>query len=152
MGYRSEIRVVTTFEGFKAMREIAFEIAKKNGIPSVILLFPAPGTEKEFYDYCATWGDCFCFGFDWIKWCDNYKYVSLFMDTLKVANERGINWQFVRVGGGSEDIENLSSDNFYDNNFAITIYPYGDDIGYCYHYFPNYYLQLQMAMVFSFTS
>lgn len=140
MSYRSKIRVVTTFEGFKAMREIAFEIAKKNGIPSVILLFPAPGTEKEFYDYCATWGDCFCFGFDWIKWCDNYKYVSLFMDTLKVANERGINWQFVRVGGGSEDIENLSSDNFYDNNFAITIYPYGDDIGYCYHYFPNYYL------------
>ena len=121
MGYRSKIRVVTTFEGFKAMREIAFEIAKKNGIPSVILLFPAPGTEKEFYDYCATWGDCFCFGFDWIKWCDNYKYVSLFMDTLKVANERGINWQFIRVGGGSEDIENLSSDNFYDNNFAITI-------------------------------
>ena len=60
VGYRSKIRVVTTFEGFKAMREIAFEIAKKNGIPSVILLFPAHETEKEFYDYCATWEDCGC--------------------------------------------------------------------------------------------
>ena len=41
------------------------------------------------------------------------------MDTLKVANERGINWQFVRVGEGSEDIENLSSDNVYNGNLAI---------------------------------
>lgn len=134
MDYRSKIRVVTTFEGFKTMREIAFEIAKKNEIEKDMILFPAPGTEGEFYDYCATWEDCFCFGFDWIKWYDNYKYVSLFMDTLKVANERDINWQFVRVGEESEDIENLSSDNFYDSNLAITIYPYGD-IGYCYHYF-----------------
>ena len=120
MDYYSKIRVVTTLEGFKAMREIAFEIAKKNSIPRVTILFPDPETEEEeFYDYCATWKDCFCFGLDWIKWYDNYKYVSLFMDTLKVANERGIDWQFVRIGEEFEDIENISSDNFCANNLAI---------------------------------
>ena len=69
------------------------------------------------------------------------------MDTLKVANERGIDWQFVRVGEEFEDIENISSDNFCANNLAI------NDISLwrrlLLQLFLNYYLQPQIAMIFS---
>lgn len=124
MGYRSNVRVVTTLEGFEIMQEIAFEIAKKEGVANDMVLFPAAGEDPDvLFSYYDAQEDYLCFGFNWVKWYDTCKDVSLFMEILEVANERGVDWQFIRVGEDFGDIENLSSDNFYSNNPAIVMYP-----------------------------
>lgn len=41
------------------------------------------------------------------------------MDTLKVANDNGVKWQFMRVGEEWGDIDEESSDNFYNNPVAV---------------------------------
>ena len=46
------------------------------------------------------------------------------MEILKVANERGIDWQFIRIGEEFGDVDNISSDNFYDNNPDVIMYPH----------------------------
>lgn len=120
MGYRSDVRVMTNLEGFETMQEIAFEIQEREGIEDV---FPMQGQDPdEFFDCYDAQEDYLCFGFDWVKWYDSYKDVSLFMEILEVANERGIDWQFIRIGEEFGDIDNFSSDNFYNNNPAVVMY------------------------------
>lgn len=125
MGYRSEIRVMTDLEGFETMQKIAFEIKERDNIADNMILFPAPGQNPDaFFDYYDAQEDYLCFGFDWVKWYEDYKDVSLFMDILEVANERGVDWQFIRIGEEFGDIDNLNSDNFYKNNPAFVMYPH----------------------------
>lgn len=129
MGYRSVVRVMTTLESFEEMQEIAFEIKERENIAEHMLLIPIPGSDPEsVFDYYDAQEDYLCFGFDWIKWYDNYKDVSLFMEVLEVANERGVDWQFIRTGEDYDDVENFSSDNFYDN--ATTVMNITVDISY----------------------
>ena len=124
MGYRSDVRVVTTLEGFENMQEIAFEIAEKKGVANDMVLFPAAGEDPEvLFSHYDAQEDYLCFGFDCVKWYDDYKDVALFMETLEVANERGIDWQFVRIGEYFEDVENLNSDNFYNSDPAVVLCP-----------------------------
>ncbi len=125
MGYRSEIRVMTDLEGFETMQEIAFEIKERDDIADNMILFPALGQDPDaFFDYYDAQEDYLCFGFDWVKWYEDYKDVSLFMEVLEVANERGIDWQFIRIGEEFGDIDNLNSDNFYNNNPTAVMYPH----------------------------
>lgn len=125
MGYRSEIRVMTDLEGFETMQEIAFEIKEKDNIADHMILFPIAGQDPDaFFDYYDAQEDYLCFGFDWVKWYDTYKDVSLFMEVLEVANKRGIDWQFIRIGEEFGDIDNLNSDNFYKNNPSAVMYPH----------------------------
>ena len=125
MGYRSEIRVMTNLEGFETMQEIAFEIKERDNIANHMILFPIVGQDPDaFFDYYDAQEDYLCFGFDWVKWYDTYKDVSLFMEVLEVANKRGIDWQFIRIGEEFGDIDNLNSDNFYKNNPSAVMYPH----------------------------
>ena len=117
MGYRSEVRVMTDTEGFEKMQEIIWKLNEKVNLSPDFVLFPATGQDpEEVFDYYDAQGDYVCFGFEFIKWYDAYKEVALFMNTLKVANDNGINWQFIRVGEECGDIENESSDNFYNSD------------------------------------
>lgn len=120
MGYRSNIRVMTDLEGFEKMCEIAYDIAKEERISNDNVLFPIPGNDPEnFYDYYDAQKEYLCFGIDWVKWYDGYENVDLFMDVLEEANQNGVAWQFIRTGEDYGDVENFSSDNFYDNPFAV---------------------------------
>ena len=46
------------------------------------------------------------------------------MEVLEVANKRGIDWQFIRIGEEFGDIDNLNSDNLYKNNPSAVMYPH----------------------------
>lgn len=121
MGYRSNIRVMTDLEGFETMQDIIWEIAKEKNFTSDYVLFPEHGANPEdVFDHYDAQEDYLCFGFDLVKWYDDtYKDVILFMDMLNVANECGVQWQFIRTGEMYEDVEMLNSDNFYDNPPAV---------------------------------
>lgn len=120
MGYRSDIQVMTTPEGFEKMQDIIWELAKEKNLENDVVLFPEHGQDPElFFDVYDAQEDYLCFGFDWVKWYENYTDVSLFMDMLSKANEDGTPWQFIRVGEEDNDIEQFASDNFYDNPPAV---------------------------------
>jgi hypothetical protein len=124
MGYSSNVKVLTDLDGFETMQEIAFEIQEREDLEDAYFLFPMQGQDPdEFFDYYDVQEDYLCFGFDWVKWYDTYKDVSLFMEILEVANERGVDWQFIRIGESFEDVENLNSDNFYDTDPAVILCP-----------------------------
>ena len=132
MGYRSDVRVVTTLEGFEVMQEIAFEIKERDNIADHTVNFPMPGEDPcAFFDVYDAQEKYLCFGFDWVKWYDTDKNVSLFMEILEVANERDVDWQFIRVGEEFGDVENLNSDDFYSSNPAVVLCP-RVEIVYCY--------------------
>lgn len=116
MGYRSNIRVMTTLEGFDKMQDIIWQLAKKKGVDDANVLFSKQGdTSENCFDYYDAQENYLCFGFDWLKWYDTYVEVELFMEMLQVANEEGVAWQFIRVGEDCSDIEQLASDKFWDN-------------------------------------
>lgn len=120
MGYRSDIRVMTDIDGFEKMQEIAWELKEEKNLDDWLVLFPKQGQDPDnFFDYYDAQKDYLCFGLDWVKWYDNYQDVALFMEVLKVANDNGAKWQFIRVGEEFGDVENESSDNFYDNPVAV---------------------------------
>ena len=120
MGYRSDVRVMTDLDGFEMMQEIAWELKEKRNLDDNVMLFPIPGQDPDnFFDYYDAQEDYLCFGFDWFKWYDNSPDIALFMDILKVANDNGVKWQFIRVGEEYNDVEEESSDNFYDNPVAV---------------------------------
>lgn len=120
MGYRSNVQVMTTPEGFEKMQDIIWELAKEKNLENDVVLFPEHGQDPElFFDMYDAQEDYLTFGFDWVKWYENYTGVSLFMDMLSKANEDGIPWQFIRVGEEDNDIEQFASDNFYDNPPAV---------------------------------
>lgn len=120
MGYRSEIRVMTDTEGFEKMQEIAWKLSEERGLNVDFVLFPEVGEDPEkIFDYYDAQGDYVCFGFEFVKWYDTYKDVALFMDTLKVANDNGVKWQFMRVGEVPGDVEIKTSDNFYDSDIPV---------------------------------
>lgn len=120
MGYRSNIRVMTNLEGFELMQEMAWDIAMGEEIADNMVLFPVIGQDPDnFFDYYDAQEDYLCFGVDWVKWYDDYEDVALFMDVLEKADEKGVKWQFMRVGEDTDDIEMLSSDNFYDNQIPV---------------------------------
>ena len=120
MGYRSEVRVMTTPDGFKKMQDIAWKLAEEKNLDDDVVLFPKyEQSPDECFDYCDIQNDYMCFGLDWVKWYDGYQDVSLFMETLEVANQNGISWQFIRVGEEFDDVETIESDSFYDNPPAV---------------------------------
>ena len=116
MGYRSNVRIMTNLEGFETMQDIIWELANEKRLASNYVLFPEHGADPEnYFDHYDAQEDYLCFGLDWVKWYDGYEDSDLFTDMLDVANERGVDWQFIRTGEEYGDVEDFSSDNFYDN-------------------------------------
>lgn len=130
MGYRSNVQVMTTLEGFEKMQDIIWAMANDKGVikegepfgkdGKELVMLPEHGQSPYgFFDLYDAQEDYLCFGFDWVKWYDTYTSVKLFMDMLSKANEDGVPWQFIRVGEEDNDIEQLTSDNFWDNPPAV---------------------------------
>ena len=120
MGYRSNIRVMTDLENFEIMQDIIWELAEEKNLAPQYVMFPEDGANPDYsFDYYDAQKNWLCFGFDWVKWYDNYKCVSLFMDMLDVANNRGVHWQFIRIGEEYGDVERMESDNFYDTDIPV---------------------------------
>lgn len=122
MGYRSNVRVMTTPEGFEKMQEIIWDMAEERGVVEEgseygkeFVLFPEPWQDPErFFDVYDAQEEYLVFGFDDVKWYDCYSSVQLFMDMLEEADQEGIPWQFLRVGECADDVEGHITNDFYD--------------------------------------
>lgn len=118
MGYRSDVRVMTTLEDFEAMQEIAWKLKEEKNLgDDTTAIFPMPGEDPDvFFDHYDAQEGYLCFGLDCVKWYDGYHDVDFFMEVLKVADNEGLAWQFMRVGEEYDDIENRWSNNFFKSD------------------------------------
>lgn len=132
---KSDVRIITTHEGFILMCEKVWEkavnlIENLDWYEENDILLPKPKDllGLKYYDYydrkkvterfsffCDR-ENYVCFGWDQILWSsESFREHKLVKDALKQIGEIGIPWQFMRCGRDYDDIEREESDNFYDS-------------------------------------
>ena len=99
MGYRSEVRIATTEEGYG---EFLKACDAKNAALGVERPLIGTGIEP---DSCERERGCVLFGWDEVKWYDLYADVQAVEQAIAEMDERDIPCRFVRVGEDWDDIE-----------------------------------------------
>lgn len=100
MGYRSEVRIATTREGYDALLEI---MDLKNESASVE--YPLVGSDVK-PDYFEEEGDAVVFGWDAVKWHDGlFREVNDVIEALTGMAANGHPYEFCRIGESWDDIE-----------------------------------------------
>lgn len=114
MGYRSEVRIATTREGYGLMCERIDFISE--GLDS----YPLMGSERQ-PDFFDEENGCVVFGWDDIKWNGLFCDVANVIEALGELDEQEIPYEFCRIGEDWDDIEfRASGDN---ENLAIHVDP-----------------------------
>jgi len=93
MGYRSQVYLKTTTEGWVLMKKFNNTIENEEEKP----LFYSEVRKTPAGNYKIT--------FDDLKWYDSYKQVQNFNKVLDMYDEQDIPYSFVRLGEEVEDVE-----------------------------------------------
>lgn len=115
MGYRSDIRIRTTKEGYEVMKKFVGNYIKEKELKGTDwnLLEHAEITEAED-SITLDWSDL-----KWYEGIDGYEDVDAIMDSLDELDEKDIDYQYIRIGEEIDDIDerwsinNDSFDSFY---------------------------------------
>lgn len=94
MGYRSQVYLKTTTEGYLIIKRRNDSIEN----PDHRMLRYAESIKK-------TPSGFYKIEFDDIKWYESYEEVRQFMDSLEILREQDIPYSFIRIGEDSTDIE-----------------------------------------------
>ena len=99
MGYRSDVRIATTREGYNRICKRVDKLSEgRDGYPLIGMKRKPEFVEKE--------GDSVVFGWDWIKWYEGmYADVTNVMTALAEIEADGLPYEFCRVGEEYNDIE-----------------------------------------------
>lgn len=115
MGYRSDVRIVTTKKGFEYLEKKSDEImARKENDELHSLL-----NDLDIYEESKN--DVVYMGWNGLKWYCDYPEVKIIEDTLTKFPEQDISFRFARMGEDATDYE----ENYYsaDDNEDLP-YPY----------------------------
>ena len=100
MGYRSEVKIATTREGYDALLEI---MDLKN--ESVSVEYPLIGSDVK-PGYLEEEGGTVVFGWDAVKWYDGlFREVDDVVEALAEIATKGHPYEFCRIGESWGDIE-----------------------------------------------
>ena len=115
MGYRSDVRIRTTKEGYEVMKNFVEKYIKEKELKGTDwnLLEHAIKTEME---------GIITLDWNYMKWYEGekgYEDVDAIMKSLDILDEKGIDYQYMRIGEEIDDIDerweinNDSFDSFY---------------------------------------
>lgn len=115
MGYRSDVRIRTTKEGYEVMKKFVENYIKEKKLRGTDwnLLEHAEITEAED-SITLDWSDL-----KWYEGINGYEDVDAIMNSLYELDKRDIDYQYMRIGEEDDDIEekwsinNGSFDSFY---------------------------------------
>lgn len=93
MGYRSQVYLKTTTEGFLVFKQFNDSVTEVDAKP--LAYADISKTESGFYKI----------SFDDIKWYDSYTQVQNFNEVLAKLEALEIPFSFIRLGEDTEDIE-----------------------------------------------
>ena len=125
MGYRSDVKIVVSREGFRELKEYvereALKFKKPESDYSYNLL--------EYADHIRSDGDQFLISWEDIKWYEgDYNDVDIIMHGLEHINAEGYSYRFYRVGESYDDIEETCVDGELDQDLEyLYIVRYIDD-------------------------
>lgn len=113
MGYRSDVRIITSKKGYKVLRDYVNKNAVKYRTPDYDFnLMNRLDILKETPD-----GTQVMFGWSYIKWYDGqYEDVDLIIEALNHLSENQFNWRMTRIGESYDDIE----EDYYDGSQTDT--------------------------------
>lgn len=125
MGYRSQVKIIVSKEGFRELKEYvekeSVRFRKPDSDYSYNLL--------EHADSIRTDGDQFLISWDDIKWYEgSYDDVDIIMNGLDRLHGNGYSYRFYRVGESYEDIEETIVDGDLDQDLDyLYVVRYIDD-------------------------
>ncbi|MDE6947579.1 MAG: hypothetical protein K2P14_10400 [Anaeroplasmataceae bacterium] len=93
MGYRSEVVLKTTTEGYLLFKKFNDSIKEPTDKPLAYMHIQK--TESGFYKISH----------DYLKWYESYKDVENFMTMLNKLDDQEIPYKFIRIGEDYNDIE-----------------------------------------------
>lgn len=110
MGYRSDIRIITSKDGFERLKEFIKEYLKDN--KEDYNLLEECDIKEEGKEQCY-------FGWNYVKWYEHsYPEVIAIMEGLNHLGENEYSYRYMRIGESYDDIE----EQFYDGKKDENIY------------------------------
>ena len=125
MGYRSDVRIITTKKGFNKLKDYVTDRISKSNNPDMYNIM----NDIEFeYDN----GYSKYFGWNGVKWY--YDDVDFVMDGLRQLREEDMSYRFARIGENyddyeeeyyeseneeEQDLEYPSMERYFDDDYVI---------------------------------
>lgn len=113
MGYYSDVRIRTTKKGYEVMKkEVEKFLENKPGYDN---LLNANFAKINIKDEVVT------IDFEDVKWYEHFIDVMAITNSLKVLDEQGIDYQYMRIGEDVDDVEEIwqvNNDSF--ESFSVT--------------------------------
>lgn len=115
MGYRSDVRIITTKKGYKELKKYTDEYIKKMNY-----------SDKNLLDISESFGDSKSskyFGWNDIKWYEDCDYIGVdaIMSGLKHLKDNDYSYRFARLG---ENYTDYDENNFSSINKEKMSLPY----------------------------
>lgn len=111
MGYRSDIRIITSKDGFERLKEFIKEYLKDN--KEDYNLLEECDIKEEGKEQCY-------FGWNYVKWYEHdYPEVIAIMEGLNHLGENEYSYRYMRIGESYDDIEEQSYDGKKDENIYL---------------------------------
>ena len=116
MGYRSDIRILTTKKGYSELKKY---VDNHTDTKYDINLFDALHVKEEGKTNVY-------FGWDFLKWYPGFHSVDNVMDGLEYLKESNLSFHYKRFGENYDDIEVLYNDSLTDALDEYDDVPYVD--------------------------
>ena len=111
MGYRSDIRIITSKDGFEILKEFIKGYLKDN--KEDYNLLEECDIKEEGKEQCY-------FGWNYVKWYEHdYPEVIAIMEGLNHLGENEYSYRYMRIGESYDDIEEQSYDGEKDKNIYL---------------------------------
>lgn len=114
MGYRSDVRIITSKEGFEKLKGFVESYLKENN---------KDGTIDNLLESCDVKQEGkkqIYFGWDWSKWYEgDYPEVDAIMEGIDHLEKNEYSYRYMRIGESYDDIEERFYDGKKDNKVVL---------------------------------
>lgn len=110
MGYRSDVRIIVSKEGYEELKEYVKEQALKYATED----YDYNLLNHTFRKYTKDNGDQVLLCWEYLKWYDMNEDVKIIMNALDFLDEKGYSYRYARIGENMDDIEELCIDGALD--------------------------------------
>ena len=111
MGYRSDIRIITSEKGFEELKKFVTKYLKEHNEDYTLL--ENCDIKQEGKKQCY-------FGWNYVKWYENdYEDVDAIMEGLQHLSDKEYSYRYMRIGEEYDDVEEQYCDGEKDKNIFL---------------------------------
>lgn len=111
MGYRSDIRIITSKKGFEKLKEFVENYLKEKNHKEYNLLNQCDINEQGKGQYYIGWNS--------LKWYDGYPEVDAIMEGLDYLEENEYSYRYMIIGESYEDVEETYNNGEKDKDIYL---------------------------------